>query len=143
MFGYLTCQGCQHKWPANWKQTKALQEERAVSCPQCRAELPLNEEQKAAFKAHVEDVEKATGKGSLWVTLAGLTIFAVAIGYFFNVVPMPALVAVIIPSVLIMFSSSSSAKEIQPLSLVLLPQRVIGNSKEAPALILVVVPAHS
>lgn len=120
----LTCQGCQHKWPANWKQTKALQNDKAVSCPQCGAELPMAEEQKAAFKSHVEDIEKATGKGSRWVTLAGLTSFAVAIGYFFNMVPMPALVAVIIPCVLIMFSSSSSAKEIQPLSLVLLPQRV-------------------
>lgn len=120
----LTCQGCHHKWPANWKQTKALQDDKPVSCPQCPAELPLNEEQKAAFKEHVESIEKATGKGSIWVTLAGLASFAVAIGYFFNVVPMPALVAVIIPSVLIMFSSSSSAKEIQPLHLAILPQRV-------------------
>lgn len=120
----LTCQGCHHKWPANWKQTKALQDDKPLSCPQCHAELPLNEEQKAAFKEHVESVEKATGKGSIWVTLAGLASFAVAIGYFFNVVPMPALVAVIIPSVLIIFSSSSSAKEIQPLYLAILPQRV-------------------
>ncbi|WP_447956300.1 hypothetical protein [Vreelandella sp. EE7] len=118
----LTCQGCHHKWPANWKQTKALQEGKPVVCPKCHAELPLNEEQKAAFEEHVERIEKTTGKGSIWVTLAGLASFAVAIGYFFNMVPMPALVAVILPCVLIMFSSSSNAREIQPLFLALLPR---------------------
>lgn len=113
----LTCQCCQQKWPANWKKAKVLQDKSSVACPQCHYSVQLSEEQVTDLTAHLENIEKVTGKGSTLVTLAGLAAFFVGIGSFFGLVPIGVVVVVMIPAVFMMLASSSNAKKITPLRL--------------------------
>lgn len=119
----LTCQCCQHKWSVNWKKSKALQDKSSVACPQCHHLGQLNEEQITDMTAHLDNVEKVTGKGSTWVMVAGLAAFLVGVGSFFGLVPIGVVVVVMIPAVFMMFSSSSDAKKITPLRLTLSKSR--------------------
>lgn len=113
----LTCQSCQHKWPANWKKAKALQDESAAACPQCHQSAQLSEAQATDLAAHLDNIEKVTSKGSTLVTLAGLAAFLVGIGSLFGLVPIGVVVVIMIPAVFMMLASSSDAKKITPLRL--------------------------
>ena len=113
----LTCQCCQHKWPANWKKAKALQDGSTVACPDCHQLVQLSDAQATDLAAHLDNIEKVTSKGSSWVTVAGLAAFLVGIGSLFGLVPIGVVVVVMIPAVCMMLASSSEAKKITPLRL--------------------------
>lgn len=111
----LTCEKCGHQWAANWKKAEVLQGEGLAACPQCSHQGELSEEQRRDLAAHLDNVEKVTGKGSKWLTLSGFVAFLVGIGSFFGLVPIGVVIVVMIPTVFIMFSSSSETKKLTPI----------------------------
>lgn len=116
----VTCGQCGHSWAAKGKQVTTLKEGESLTCPQCHHEASLDRDQLADLTAHLTHVDKVTGKGSTWVTIAALAAFLVGIGSFLGLVPIGVVVIVMIPAVWAMVSSSSEAKKIRPVRLALM-----------------------
>ncbi|BCB59889.1 hypothetical protein HaloA020_05900 [Halomonas sp. A020] len=116
----VTCGQCGHSWFAKGKQVTTLKEGESLTCPQCHHEASLDQDQRADLTAHLTHVDKVTGKGSTWVTIAALAAFLVGIGSFLGLVPIGVVVIVMIPAVWAMVSSSSEAKKIRPVRLALM-----------------------
>lgn len=129
----LTCPACQGTWPLNWNDSKALQEAQSVPCPQCNHQGQLSDTQHSDLSAHLDNVEKVTGKGSTLVTVSGLAAFLVGIGSFFGLVPIGVMVVVMIPAVFMMLSASSDAKKIKPLRLALSSRGKAAQPSDEPA----------
>ncbi len=71
----VTCGQCGHSWAAKGKQVTTLKEGESLTCPQCHHEASLDQDQRADLTAHLTHVDKVTGKGSTWVTIAALAAF--------------------------------------------------------------------
>lgn len=116
----VTCGQCGHSWSAKGKQVITLKEGESLTCPQCHHEASLDQDQRADLTAHLTHVDKVTGKGSTWVTIAALAAFLVGIGSFLGLVPIGVVVIVMIPAVWAMVSSSFEVKKIRPVRLALM-----------------------
>lgn len=115
----LTCGQCGHKWAANWEQSKALQSEDLAVCPQCSHPGELSKEQHTELAAHLDKFDKVSGKGVTRLMLATLVASIALICSLLGVVPIGVFAAVMIPTLFVMFTSSSETKKLVPLRLAL------------------------